>query len=158
MMNTKTTGITLGSALLGFASAFLVGLFLFHGGQQADAQNNSNNNNSSARETAARVTHTARYLNAIQAKEEGEEVLETHAFPGSPVFLVRTKKHVMVWERRENSLNSLMTIPVENDFKDLIFLDDHRTFVIQTKKAVGVYSIDKRIPATTRQTASSNNR
>ncbi len=152
-MDRKATGYTLGSAALGFVCAFLVGLFFFHGGQQVEAQNQ--NNNSADARNATPVTHSARYLNVIQTKEEGDEIREMHAFPGSPVFLVRTKKHIMVWERRENSLNSLMTIPVENDFQDLVFLDDHRTFAIQTKKAVGVYSIDKRIPSTTR-TASSN--
>lgn len=142
-MNKKTTSVTVGAAALGFLSSFIVGLFLFGAGQSAEAQNNNAN---ARRTTAATVTHAARYLNKIELSDSEDKILEQHAFPESPVFLVRTKEAVQVWERRENSLNSLLTIPVENEFKELMFLGDHRSFTIRTDSAIGVYSIDKRLP------------
>jgi hypothetical protein len=91
------------------------------------------------------VSYAATYLNQVAPTESGVKVLEVIPFPTSPVFIVRTDKHVNIWERRGSSLRNLLEIRINDVYKGLHVLDDGRTIIIHTEKAASIYSIEPRI-------------
>ena len=86
------------------------------------------------------------YVNQILASASGDEIKEVYKYPVySAVFLVRMTKSITVWERREGTLKTLLDIKLDGDFKNLVFLEDGKTFVIHTSRSASVYVVDREI-------------
>jgi hypothetical protein len=89
------------------------------------------------------TTSTARYINQVLASGTADSIKEVYAFPTySSIFLVRTDRAVTVWERRDDSIKSLLDIKLDGSFEKLVFLEDGSTFIIQTSRAANVYAVE----------------
>lgn len=131
---------------LGVLAALAVAGGMFFSSGEATAQQNTNgllpNFN------FADMTFSARYINEIRPSSSSDKVEEVIPFPHSPVFLVRTKNAITVWERRGSNVRTLLDIPLEETLRSLQILEDGRTFVIQTDEFVRVYSVEGHVPQT----------
>lgn len=135
---------------LGILAALAVGAALFLPTGDATAQQNNNNQ---LRMNLAEMTFSARYINEIRPSSSSDKIHEVIPFPNSPVFLIRTKNAVTVWERRGGNVRTLLDIPLEKTFRSLEMLEDGRTFVIHTDDFVRVYSVDGHVPQTNDRTS-----
>ncbi|MCC6546528.1 hypothetical protein IT570_05105 [Candidatus Sumerlaeota bacterium] len=84
------------------------------------------------------------YVNQVLPARLGDDIKEVYKFPVySSVFLVRMSNSITVWERKEKALATLLDIKLDGDFKDLLFLEDGKTFVIHTSRSASVYTLDR---------------
>lgn len=135
VLSVKKLAIPVAAILVAAVSAG----FLFFGPSEVTAQRELFENKDIV------ITHNARYIEGILATGAQDNIRQVHAFPESSVFLVRTRYAVTVWERRDRSVNKLLEINLDDDFEEVVFLDDDRTFIIRTEKSVKVYSVDRKI-------------
>ncbi len=91
------------------------------------------------------ITHSARYIEGVISNEKDDSIRQVHAFPNSPVFLIRMRYSVTVWERRDRGITKLLEVQLDDDFEDMVFLDDHKTFIILTESSAKVYSVDRKV-------------
>jgi hypothetical protein len=94
------------------------------------------------------VSYSSRYINQIVPNRRNEIIRDVFPVPDSPALIVRTDKAFTVWERTENGIRSLIEIPALEGTNTLKFLDDGRTFVIENKASVRLYSLDKLVTYT----------
>lgn len=133
------------SRFYGPAALVLLGVFflvfkLSESRRPAEAQDATD-----TRRTTGTVVYSASYVNQVAPADVKDPVKEVVPFPGTPVFLVRTPKVITVWERNQSGLKKLLDIQLNESFEKLHFLDDGRTFIIQTSKAASVYSINRTV-------------
>lgn len=132
----------IGSLLItGAVALTLMGIFTSNGMNEATAKSSSSTTSSS------NITYKSSYINKVVPGNSGDEIRTVYSFPGTSCFLVRTDKALTVWERRGSRLVKLREIEVKQRLEEILFLDDGRTFIVQTSKEALVYSIDMIITA-----------
>lgn len=137
MLRALTTS-RLGLAATVAVATFILTAFALSLAPNAEAQPSRNRENQSAQ-----VSYSSYLISALKTSTSSDRVEEVYAFPGSPCYIIRTENNLIVWERRNNGVFRLLEVKLNDTFRDIIFLDDNRTFIVHTKSSVGTYSIDK---------------
>lgn len=138
--------VNIGSLLVGLTAGLGAGVLIMSGAGPAEAQNAANNN---AAQTT--ITYTYRFIDQVTPTNSEVTFKEIIPFPGAPIFLYRTNKGITVWERTGNRMRTIQEIPLNSDFKEVVFLDDNETFLIRTKDATGVFTIRRNVTVTAQQ-------
>jgi len=102
--------------------------------------------------TAPTFQWSSYYINQVLPSSTNDSVIKVFPFPERPAFIVQTQNAFTVWVRLDGGLRSLLEIKLATTekFRDIVFLDDDRTFIIHTNKAARAYSVDQRLmPPTT---------
>ena len=99
--------------------------------------------------TAAPVTFSAAKIQEITPTNPSGRILEIISVPNTPVFMVRTASAITIYERRNNGVRTLLDVTLNDSYRSVQILDDGRTVLLHTERAVGVYTIDSRIVQST---------
>ncbi len=61
----------------------------------------------------------------------------------SPNFLVRTEDAITVWSHVDGKLLRLREIPIDGKFREVVLLEDYKTFVVRSREKAAVYSVER---------------
>lgn len=126
-------------AVAGAAAGLAAGFFLF--ASQAVTPVSAQRNDGETQ-----IAYSAKFVESITVNDiAGDDVREVYPFPNSPVFLIRTDSNIEVYERRGTDVVRLIALEMNDKFRELVFLEDGQSFIIHTKNAATVYTIEDRI-------------